>query len=422
MSYTSYVASVDFSAIRMYRVNLLQEAMKANQIDAYLVSYPGNVRYVTDFMLCPETGTEGGMFAVVFQKGDPFLFLNPSDWHSFLGRIPWLPPSNVLPNRGSIMGIHTSPAAQHHNVEKIIKPLLDKNGSSRGRLAVDMMFYTFAEYMRKALPDLEIVDHEPLLKARAVKCEDEIKLFKLCQGILNTAADVAIEHLKPGARECEVAGAVAGYMHSQNIDFMTCIPQTNTGENVAPYMRTTTDRLIELGDPWYFDYNIQYMGLCSCISMFGNVGKIPEKQKALYRIVYDATVAMLEKLRPGVQTIEVYDAGARVFEKAGYEKDIPKIPGMPYYPGTKIPFIAKPGGPGPGGCSLGTIPHELPNLTPLEKDSMTVQKNMVFRITPQWFKQGVGGGRLKNIVVVRDGGLEILSKTLEYGSRLFDYP
>ena len=95
---------------------------------------------------------------------------------------------------------------------------------------------------------------------------------------------------------------------------------------------------------------------------------------------------------------------------------------MPYYPGTKITYIPVPGGPGPAGCSLGTLPHELPNITPLEKDSMTVEKNMVFRITPQWFKRGVGGGRLKNIVVVRDGGVEILSKTLEYGSRLYDYP
>ena len=80
------------------------------------------------------------------------------------------------------------------------------------------------------------------------------------------------------------------------------------------------------------------------------------------------------------------------------------------------------------GCSVGCLSHEYPLIS---ADSTTkLEEGMIFRVTPQWFKRGpggsnapvTGGGRIKNMVVVRSGGPELFTKTLEYGARIYDYP
>lgn len=425
-SYTSAVGSVDLTSMRKYRVKLLQDAMKKNGIDAYIATYPSNFRYVTDYIVCPEVATEGGYYSILFPDGDPYLVPYASDWVWAVDRINWIPKENIIPGRGGIAGLRTDPQQHLDVLENIIKPIFKKKGFSRGKLAVDTIAYNFDRLMTKHFPSIEIVTHQPLLEARAIKCEEEIKLMKIVCSILNTAAKISIDAMILGNRECDVAAEAQGYWWTQNIDYTTHIPQVDTGVNCTPsYFRTTTDRVLEMGDPWYFDYGVWFMGYTSTISSFGDVGieggwcKPRNEQREIYKIVYDALQAALKKMNPGVTTREVWAAGAKIFEEAGYAKEdtYAHIPGITFDPGAP----PTPGGPGMSGCSVGTLSHEYPVIS-RDGPAIKLEEGMVFRVTPQWFKRGVGGGRIKNMVVVRRGGPEIITKTLQYGAKIYDYP
>lgn len=418
MSYIHQLATIDFDALRKYRVETLQEAMKDYDINAYFVCVPGNVRYMTDYHMLPEVGLETAFASVLFQEGEPYLFPLSGDYAWIRERIDWIPKDHIIPLRAPIGGIHVWAEALDHFL-KHLSDIFAKEGVHSGKMAVDTLSYTLAEEMRRKMPDVEIVGHAPLLLRRACRCEEEIKIIKTSTAITNSAAAIAIDMIKKGVRECDVAAAVAHYYYKENVDCVTWSPQVLSGPNVAPYFRLTTDRKIERGDPWYFDIGAQFLGYCSTISLFGTLGKPTEQQREAYRALYDSTQAVLKMIRPGVTTAEVFRAGEKVLEEYGYRKYIEEVPDVPF-----ISCISPiPPSLGWGADGIGTLPHEPPNISGLsEKTPIKIEKNMVFRFHPNFFMPRIGGGRLKNMVVVRENGAEVLTKTFEYGSMLFDYP
>lgn len=418
MSYIHEIAEVDFEALRRYRVETLQKTMRRNEIDAYFVCYAGNVRYMTDYHMFPENGMEMAYSSLLLQNGEPYLFPLSGDYEWIMQRVKWLPAANIIPLRLPIGGIHGDPEAELHFVSKL-KSILDKNGVAGGKIAVDALTSTLEATIRKSLPKFNIVDHSPLMDARTVRCQEEIKLFELSTAITNGAALVAIEAIKEGARECDVAGDVARFYYKENVDTITWNPQVLSGPNVAPYFRLTTDRMFQRGDPWYFDIGAQYLGYCSTLSLFGTVGRPTEEQKEKYRALYDSTQAALKVLKPGVMNSEVFAAADKVMNEYGYRKYAPNVPDVPFIPG-KSPI---PPSLGWGAEGIGTLPHERPDISGLsEKRPIRLEKNMVFRFHPNFFVNGIGGGRLKNMVVVGDPSPRILTKTFEYGERIFNYP
>jgi Xaa-Pro aminopeptidase len=418
MSYIHEVAAVNFKALRRHRVETLQKTMRANGIDAYFVCLSGNVRYMTDFHMCPESGMEMAYASLLLQEGDPYLFPLSGDYEWIVRRIDWIPHENIFPLRLPIGGIHGDPEAEMHFASKV-KTVLDKNKLTGGKLAVDALTSSLEATFRKALPKFSVVSQEPLMYARTIRSDEEIKLFELSTAITNGAALVAIEGIKEGVRECDVAGEVARFYFKENVDIITWNPQFLSGPNVTPYLRLTTDRMFQYGDPWYFDLGAQYLGYCSTISLFGNIGKPPEEQREKYKALYDSTQAALKVLRPGAMSSEVFAAGDKVLEEYGYKKYLPNVPDVPFI-SCKSPIPPRIGW---GAEGIGTLPHERPDMTGISlQRPARLEKNMVFRFHPNFFVEGPGGGRLKNMVVVGDPTPRILTKTFEYGARIFDYP
>lgn len=418
MSYIHQIATVDFDALRKHRVTTLQKAMRDYDIDVYFVCTPGNVRYMTDYHMLPEVGLETAFASILFQNGDPYLFPLSGDYAWIIERINWIPKDRIHPLRAPIGGIHTSPDALIHFF-KHLSEVLEKEGVRGGKLAVDTMSYTLAAELKSRLPKFEIVGHEPLVLRRASRCEEEIKLIKMSTAITNTAAATAISMLKEGVRECDVAAAVGHYYYKENVDCVTWSPQFLFGPNVAPYFRLTSDRKLERGDPWYFDIGAQFLGYCSTISLFGTLGKPTEQQREAYKALYDSTQAVLRMIRPGVTTADVFMVGDKILEEYGYKKHIQEVPDVPF-----ISCISPvPPSLGWGADGIGTLPHEPPNISGLSVNRpIRIEKNMAFRFHPNFFMPRIGGGRLKNMVVVRETGPELLTKTFDYGAMIFDYP
>jgi len=418
MSYIHEFAKIDFDALRKYRVGTLRRTMKAKGIDAYFVCYSGNVRYMTDYHMFPENGMEMAYASLLLQDDEPFLFPLSGDYEWIVARINWLAPSHIIPLRMPIGGIHVDTEEEAHFVNNL-KAVLDKSGVRSGNLAVDVLTNTLEASFKKNLPSFDIVDHSALMNARAIRCEEEIKIFELSTALTNGAASVAIDSMREGKKECDVAGEVARYYYKENVDTITWNPQILSGPNVAPYFRLTTDRVIARGDPWYLDIGAQYLGYCSTSSMFGTLGKPTDEQREKYRALYDSTQAALKVLKPGVMNSEVFAAADKIMNEYGYRKYVTNVPDVPFV-ACKSPI---PPSLGWGAEGIGTLPHEFPDISgQSEKKPVRLEKNMVFRFHPNFFVKGVGGGRLKNMVVVGDPAPRILTKTFEYGAKIFDYP
>ncbi|MEM2369578.1 MAG: Xaa-Pro peptidase family protein [Candidatus Bathyarchaeia archaeon] len=419
MAYIHQLATIDFNALRKYRVTTLQKAMKDYGIDAYLCCLPGNIRYMTDYFMFYELGAiETAIASLLFQNGDPYLFPWSGDYLWIEEKIDWIPKDHIRPLRAPIGGMFIRPEALAHFLKHLTE-IFEREGVRGGRIAIDMMPYALGMELKNKLPSFEIVDDQSLRLKRASKCEEEIKLIKMSTAITNNAAAVALNMLKEGVKECEVAAAIAHYYYKENVDWLTWSPQVLSGPNVAPYFRLTTDRRLQYGDPWYFDIGAQFLGYCSTISLFGTVGKPTEQQREIYKALYDSTQAVLKILRPGVTTADVFLAGEKVLEEYGYKKYIREVPDIPFIPG----ISPLPPSLGWGADGIGTLSHEPPNISGLSLDKpVRIERNMAFRFHPNLFIPGIGGGRLKNVVVVRETGPEVLTKTFEYGAMIFDYP
>jgi Xaa-Pro aminopeptidase len=125
------------------------------------------------------------------------------------------------------------------------------------------------------------------------------------------------------------------------------------------------------------------------------VGEPPAELAEYHRIVKDAHDAAIAEVRPGADARAVYGAAAGVIERAGYPTLRTRQPGKPldgFYHllghGVGLELHEAP--------MLGTAPGEL-----VAGDVITIE--------PGIYRQGFGGCRLEDILVVTDEGADVLT-------------
>lgn len=389
------LASVNFSKLRKYRVDRLRKAMKSHGVDACITQIRNNIRYMTDLNYCYELMMDMIHASVLITDHEPILFVVNGDYHWTKQRIDWL--------EEIICTDIIEPDNLPSFCDKLLVPALKKAGLRSGRLAVDEFRPIYSELLKKSLPGLEVVDGKQILnEARIIKSEEEIKLMKIGCSILDGGMNLVLNLLKPGYSENEVAGRLAEFLFKQNIEAFAWHPQVQTGENNVPYLRYSTDRIIQPDDTFYVDFGIVYMGYCPGIARFGFLGKPNEAQKKLYHAVNDCVQTVLKMTKPGVTDYEIFEAGEKILEEAGYKKYFTDVTPKPWWQGMQA-------------CGIGTKIREPPDFgIQSKKNPIKLEENMVIRYLPGIMIPGVGGGRLKGIVVVRDHGAEVLTKTPPY--------
>lgn len=395
---TTRIGAVNFPKLREYRVGRLRQAMKSNNIDALLVHTRPNIRYMSDLRYCAEIGTDMRQASILFAKGgEPTLYVIPGDYHWVKQRIDWV---EEIINNTSFQKADPFPIF----CDEMLMPVLKKHGLTSGRIAVDELQPIYADLLKKRLPSLEVVNGKQVLdEAKIIKSEEEIKLFKIACSILDGGMNLVLNMLKPGYSENEIAGELVRYLYRRNMDYLEWNPQIQTGENNVPYLRYSTDRIIQPNDTFYADFGFAYSGYCPGIARFGFIGKPTSAQKKLYKAVFDCVQTAVKMTKPGATDYEIYEAGEKVLEEAGYKKYFTDIVPKPWWQGMQ--------GNGVGTSHAGEPPYYRPES---KENPIKLQKNMVIRYLPGIMIPGVGGGRLKGIIVVRDYGAEVLTKTPPY--------
>ena len=134
------------------------------------------------------------------------------------------------------------------------------------------------------------------------------------------------------------------------------------------------------------DWGARVAGYCSDLTRVVRVGRIPPRLVEVYRAVERAQAAGLAALRGGIRAASADRAARRAIESAGYGKQF--VHGLGHGVGLEI--------------------HEAPSLGRLSKARL--RSGMVVTVEPGIYLPGVGGVRIEDDAVVTSAGSRRLSR------------
>lgn len=386
---------VDNKKIREERLKRLQDEMEKNGVDALVLTWPENLRYACDLMVPYGVTWATRYAAVVFQKGSPVALPAGVDLGAFRRVMQWVEDIKPLP-------------VEAKSWAGIIKSSLEERRVEKGKIGVDVLPFVLYQALRDALPDATFVDAEPILNsARIIKSEEEIKAIREAVEVAEYALEEAMRITKVGVTEYEIAAKSVEVMLRVGAEGIAFFPIVSSGPGTAVLRRFPTMKRVRSGELVLIDIGCLYNGYHGIVGRTICVGRPSEKQKEIYRTVYEAEMEAINTIAPGVKVSEVDRAAREVIRKAGFkEYEHKNVTG--WGTGTKRlepPVIGE------------------PEITKVEgKEEMELQPGMVIVLEPGIFYHDdpeVGGVRLSDMVLVTEDGCEVLTKT-EYDSKLLE--
>ena len=352
------------------RQDRLREQLVATGWDALLVSHLPNIRY-----LCGFTGSAG--LLLVEEAGSAFFTDVRYDTQ---GREEVKGAKVIIARKALWNALGERIAARR------------KRARSKGwTIGIESEHLTVAERKRLAdlLPSGVRLRSAPALveRARMIKEDEELGLMRAAVRLGATLFDRAVEVLRPGARESEVAAAMeyaARLAGAEEMSFPTII--ASGARSALPHGRAT-ERAIASGGFVVCDFGVILAGYCSDQTRTVWVGAAPEEARKAYESVREAQEAAIGAVRPGISVGEVDAAARKVLRKAGLGR---------YFTHST-------------GHGVGLEIHEAPRVAAGQKE--VLKPGMVITIEPGVYFPGKWGVRIEDMVAVREGGCEVLTPT-----------
>jgi len=338
------------------RWNRVGRELAERGLDAFLVTFGPNVRYLTGF-----TGSNA---AVLIIPGHVVFFTDPRYGIQAEAECPCA----VRVAKGPLYRLALRYAAAR-GAGLLGFESEHLSHDSAGRLA------------RLAPRGLRLEPVAGLIEAlRRVKTDEEVgrieQAAKTCaQAFLETVRD-----LRPGLRESEVAAELDYRMRRLGASgpaFETIVAAG--GHSALPHARPGADRL-KAKQLVLVDCGAMQNGYCSDMTRMLYLGRPGRRVDRLYSALRDAQQAALERIREGVTAESVDRAARRVLKVHSLEES----------------FVHS------TGHGLGLEIHEAPRIGRGEKTRL--QAGMVVTVEPGIYIEGFGGMRLEDLVVVTPNG------------------
>lgn len=221
---------------------------------------------------------------------------------------------------------------------------------------------------------------------RKVKDESELGYIEKAANITSEGIKRAVEVIKPGIREYEVAAEIEYTMRklgSQGVAFETIVA---SGPRSAFPHGGCTGKKIQKGELIVLDLGAKYENYRADITRTLFIGKPPEKQARIYETVRKAQQKAFESLGGGVKVKDADGVARSVIREAGYgEYFVHRL-----------------------GHGIGLDTHEPPTLSSEAEDLLKVGN--VVTVEPGIYIGGFGGVRIEDTVRIRKSGAERLTK------------
>ena len=349
------------------RRDKIRRAAAKQKIDAFLVTNPINVRYLTGF-------TGGTAYLLIQPDGDTIL----SD------------PRFTIQIEEECPDLHAVIRPRSETTSKTLLKILGK--TTAGQLGVESETMTIAQHERlfeflshwQSVPVKGVVE-----ELRHVKDHDEIahirRAIDIAAGAFKTERELLVQ-LSPWQNEIGVSISLENEMRILGAEDRSFPSIIGAGARAALPHATPSKQKILGQSHLLFDWGCVIDGYMSDLTRVVIFEPHNKKLRTVYETVREAQEAAIAAIKPG-KVCEEIDAVARnIIADAGFGKHF-----------------------GHGlGHAIGLQVHENPRLAPENKT--VLKAGMVLTVEPGIYLKGWGGIRIEDDVLVTPSGCEVLSK------------
>ena len=249
------------------------------------------------------------------------------------------------------------------------------------------LYHHLSDILNKAQAKLRLVATQGLVESlRAVKEPEEIELIAKAIEITDRAFEYIQDIIHIGIRENQLAWDIEKFMREHGSE---CIPfdiiVASSHNSALPHTHPSS-RAIHVGEPVVIDIGACHGGYSSDLSRTIWIGAPDDTLKKIYDTVLGAQLTALAIIREGMTGSEADGLARTVIAQAGY--------GNAFGHGL--------------GHGVGLAIHESPSLGPKSQDRLV--DGMVFTVEPGIYLSGWGGVRIEDVVVMKGGKPEVISK------------
>ncbi|HVM82773.1 MAG TPA: Xaa-Pro peptidase family protein [Candidatus Binatia bacterium] len=165
-----------------------------------------------------------------------------------------------------------------------------------------------------------LIDASDLVsRQRLVKSPAEIAYVRKAAELADLALDEAHRLAAPGVSEAEILAAMQSIIIRNDGDDPANEFIIGSGADALLCRYKTGRRVLEKQDQLTLEFAGVYRHYHSCLMRTIPIGKPPARQVEMHKVAVDALEACKAALKPGRPIGEVFDAHARVLDKAGYQ-------------------------------------------------------------------------------------------------------
>lgn len=340
------------------RCDKLRSLMQDASVDAYLVTDPTNIYYLSGF-----TGDEG--LLLVTEKGR-YLITDARFETQIQTEHPWL--------EYKITRNYLTEALALCEQQKVVALAFEE---------------TLTYQMYDQLDETAMCDIVPLSglieSLREIKSPAEIKKLKKSCQLAKEGYQYILEHVQVGQTELEVALELDYFMRKKgatNSSFATIVASGTRSalpHGVASPKKLRSNELVTLDFGYFLDH------YTSDVTRVFALGEVPSKLAEIYQVVATAKQATIAAIRPGIETCEIDAIGRNYIKEAGYGDYFEH--GM--------------------GHGIGLSVHENPYIGKIIPT--VLQPGQVITIEPGIYLPDLGGVRLEDDILVTENGYENLT-------------
>ncbi|MFX0023727.1 MAG: M24 family metallopeptidase [Candidatus Hermodarchaeota archaeon] len=369
------------------KFGVLLKFLEENQIDVLMIYDFENARNVN---LQYISGHPTDAILLITQNGESILF--PGDYQL----------ANELADVDEIIDISNFNFSFH----LALKELLDnrwKKSSIKFGVHETIPYGTIIK-MKKNIPQIKIFKDPIQITTLFQELRSTKSDFEITQ--LKKAADIGNKTIKDIRNFCETATnntekdlsflvqKKIGEYGADDIAFESLVANTTRSHALHCHPYATNQRFALQGLA-LIDFGAKYKGYCSDITVPIGFKKLSEEQQKMRDLVIKSYETAIEIIDIGVPFWKIHNEADQVLKAEGYS----------------LPYAL--------GHGLGLTVHDAPIIGRKPSDEYSlkhwkeelIQDGMVFTIEPGVYKQGLGGVRLENDVLVENGRVEIITKS-----------
>jgi Xaa-Pro aminopeptidase len=349
---------MDYSA----RQKKFQQTLVDEHLDGFVVTHPANLRY-----LCGYTGSNG---LLLFLNGRKTFF---TDGRYTLQAREETKGARIVISKGALI--------------KDAAAMMGKLRSVGIGFEADLTTVVAASQMREHTPKRIRwkATSGLIMRQRIVKDAEELKLIRAAVQLGAKVYLEALESLRPGVPEVEVAAELEYAARQGGADAMSFETIVAAGKRGAlPHGRASSAAVPRRGFV-VIDSGVILRDYCSDMTRTVHVGRVGRLERSWYQAVLEAQMAGIAAVRPGVTAGEIDEAARSVLRKAKLDR---------YFTHST-------------GHGVGLEIHEPPRLGKGQTERL--EPGMVITIEPGIYVPEKGGIRIEDMVVVTEGGAEVLT-------------